>query len=166
MIWEELKDSCLVVLRPKACAEDRDKEKEKGGKGGKWEWREEKTEEEDQLSVAKKNEEVEKPELHRGVDWDSLQLRRHPRRLVGPTGSLRSPTQALTRTSVPLTLASFTILSAGATGRNFFLLGCSSSEKNTTQAPFWLRIRFHPLPSQTWTSSPPRPTPGNDLIFS
>ena len=120
MIWEELKDSCLVVLRPKACAEDREKEKEKGGKGGKWEWREEKTEEEDQLSVAKKAKEVEKPELHRGVDWDSLQLRRHPRRLVGPTGSLRSPTQALTRTSVPLTLASFTILSAGATGRNFF----------------------------------------------
>ena len=118
VIWEELKDSCLVVLRPKACAEE--KEKEKGGKGGKWEWREEKTEQDDQLSVAKKTKEVEKPELHRGVDWDSLQLRRHPRRLVGPTGSLRSPTQALTRTSVPLTLSSFTILSAGATGRNFF----------------------------------------------
>ena len=130
MIWEELKDSCLVVLRPKACAEDREKEKEKGGKGGKWEWREEKTEEEDQLSVAKKNEEVEKPELHRGVDWDSLQLRRHPRRLIGPSGSLRSPTQALTRTSVPLTLASFTILSAGTTGRNFFFAGLYNFRKN------------------------------------
>ena len=40
MFWEELKDSCLVVLRPKDCAQEKNK-KEEGGKEGEWDWREE-----------------------------------------------------------------------------------------------------------------------------
>ena len=126
MFWEELKDSCLVVLRPKACGEEKKKEGEDGGKEGKWGWKEgrkgETVESGDQLESENnrtdKAEEVETP-AHQGVDWASIQLRRHPRRLVGSTGSLKAPSKALSRAAEPLTLASFTVLSAGATGEDF-----------------------------------------------
>ena len=120
VFWEELKDSCLVVLRPKDCAQE---EKKEGGKEGKWGWKEEEESESGDEGGSGNNrrdkaEEVEKTG-HQGVDWDSLQLRRHPRRLIGSTGSLRAPSKALSRAAVPLSLASFTVLSAGATGRHF-----------------------------------------------
>lgn len=126
VFWEELKDSCLVVLRPKACAEEKTKEGEEGAKEGKWGWKEERKGERgesvDQVGSGNnrtdKAEDVENP-AHRGVDWASIQLRRHPRRLVGSTGSLKAPSKALSRAAVPLTLASFTVLSAGATGGDF-----------------------------------------------
>ena len=126
MFWEELKDSCLVVLRPKACAEEKKKEEEEGGKEGKWGWKEDRKGEtgESGNQVESGNNRTDKAEevenaAHRGVDWDSIQLRRHPRRLVGSTGSLKAPSKALSRAAVPLTLASFTVLSAGATGEDF-----------------------------------------------
>ena len=117
MFWEELKDSCLVVLRPKDCGQEKKKEEEEEGKVGKWGWKEEESKADDQggNNRTEKAEEVKKT-AHRGVDWASLQLRRHPRRLIGSTGSLRAPSKALSRAAVPLTLASFTVLSAGATG--------------------------------------------------
>ena len=123
MFWEELKDSCLVVLRPKDCAQEMKKEEEEGeeGKEGKWGWKEEESKagESDDHGGNNRTEKAEevKKTAHRGVDWASLQLRRHPRRLIGSTGSLRAPSKALSRAAVPLTLASFTVLSAGATGR-------------------------------------------------
>ena len=121
VFWEELPQSCLVVLRPKECTEGK---KEEGGKEGKWGWEEEEEESESGDEGGSGNnrrdkaEEVEKTG-HQGVDWESLQFRRHPRRLVGSTGSLRAPSKALSRAAVPLTLASFTVLSAGATGGDF-----------------------------------------------
>ena len=121
MFWEELKDSCLVVLRPKDCAQEKNK-KEEGGKEGEWDWREEEGESGEKVDTGSGNNrsdkagKVQEKKTHQGVDWDSLQLRRHPRRLIGSTGSLRSPSKASSRASVPLTLASFTVLSAGATG--------------------------------------------------
>ena len=118
VFWEELRDSCLVVLRPKDCAQE---EKKEGGKEGKWGWKEESESGDEGGSGSKRRDKAEEVEKtgHRGVDWDSLQLRRHPRRLIGSTGSLRAPSKALSRAAVPLTLASFTVLSAGATGGDF-----------------------------------------------
>ena len=111
-----------MVLRPKDCAQGKKKEEE-GGKEGKWGWKEEESErgqkgDQGGNNRTEKAEEVEKT-AHRGVDWASLQLRRHPRRLMGSTGSLRAPSKTLSRAAVPLTLASFTVLSAGATGGIF-----------------------------------------------
>ena len=109
------------MLRPKDCAQE---EKKEGGKEGQWGWKEEEEESESGDEGGSGNnrrdkaEEVEKTG-HQGVDWESLQFRRHPRRLVGSTGSLRAPSKALSRAAVPLTLASFTVLSAGATGGDF-----------------------------------------------
>ena len=120
VFWEELKDSCLVVLRPKDCAEEKKKEEE--GKGGKWGWKEEsETGEKGESGKKRRDKEAKEEEKtgHQGVDWDSLQLRRHPRRLIGSIGSLRAPSKTLTRAAAPLSLASFTVLSAGATGGHF-----------------------------------------------
>ena len=113
-----------MVLRPKDCGQEKKKEKEEEGKVGKWGWKEEESEagesgDQGGNNRTEKAEEVKKT-AHRGVDWASLQLRRHPRRLIGSTGSLRAPSKALSRAAVPLTLASFTVLSAGATGQVLF----------------------------------------------
>jgi len=119
---------------------------------GKWGWKEgrkgETGESGNQVGSGNnrtdKAEEVETP-AHRGVDWASIQLRRHPRRLVGSTGSLRAPSKALSRAAVPLTLASFTVLSAGATGA-FLAVNSASS----ASLPYTGLVATKADPWSTW----------------
>lgn len=128
--WEDFRDSCILLLRPLDCGEqeapelvevegvgdESDEMEVLSGwvdDGGDFEEveRTQVPEEEDEQRVERR-----RGPPQRGVDWASLQLRRHPRRLLGSAGSLSRPAIPSTRALTPLTLASFTLLSAGTTG--------------------------------------------------
>ena len=129
--WEDLRGSCIAVLRPKTCDQS-SAEAEAAGEGvieegdieeGDTEEGEASEEETGigagaSASGSEEGDERSSKEVSgpvRGVDWASIQLRRAGRRLEGQPGILRKPQRGVSRIFSVLDLAAFTLLSAGAT---------------------------------------------------
>ena len=147
--WEDLRGSCIAVLRPKTCDQS-SQEAEAAGEGvieegGIEEGDIEKddteegdgSEEETEVgagadasasgSGSEEGDERSSKEVSgpvRGVDWASIQLRRAGRRLEGQPGILRKPQRGVSRIFSALDLAAFTLLSAGATSLYSLDLPC------------------------------------------
>merc|ERR1719234_854970 len=132
--WNDLKGSCMIMLRPRSCDEEESDsvvevgDYEAGGVSSD----EEDTSEEAAASDEETEEVAERKgnvgggtSSREGIDWEALtveqqqqqqqQQQRQPRRVRGSLGILRLPQTELSRVFQSISLDSFTLLSSGTT---------------------------------------------------
>merc|ERR1712062_106237 len=127
LTWEDLKESCMVLLRPRSC--DEEESESVVQIGDETEISDDSSDDEETVieEAVVGDEEIEEvaetknndgTSSREGIDWEALTLeqqQRQPRRVRGSLGILRKPQLDLGRIFQSISLDSFTLLSSGTT---------------------------------------------------